>query len=76
MDQHSRVISETQPRSGEPSDTSFDKTLGRTHVDRERQLRDEAKSGGNQPANIRVINRRKEVPLPDSVLELTRLKNR
>ena len=70
MDQHSRVISEAQPRSGEPSDTSFDKTPGRTHVDRERPLRDEAKSGGNQPANIRVINRRHTGSVSDSTLDL------
>ena len=47
-----------QPRSGEPSSALLDKALGRTHVFRKRQLRDEAKSCGNQPANIRVINRR------------------
>ena len=32
--------------------------LGLTPELRPRQLRDEAKSCGNQPANIRVINRR------------------
>ena len=51
--------------------TLLDKTTGRTHVCQREQLRDEAKSGGNQPANIRVINRRQTGSAPDSVLELT-----
>jgi hypothetical protein len=37
--------------------------------ERKRQLRDEAKSGGNQPANIRVINRRNTGSASDIALE-------
>ena len=33
-----------------------------TRVIRERQLRDEVKSGGNQPTDIRVIHRRNKPP--------------
>ena len=56
--------------------TLLDKTLGRTPVCQREQLHDEAKSGGNQPANIRAINRRQTGSAPDSVLELTSKKNR
>jgi hypothetical protein len=38
-------------------------------VKRERQLRDEPKSGGTQPADISVINRRKIDPAPFRVLD-------
>ena len=63
-------MSEAQPRSGEPSIILIDKTTGRTHEqERKRQLRDEAKSGGNQPANIRVINRRNTGSASDIALE-------
>ena len=34
-----------------------------TRVTRERQLRDEVKSGGNQPTDIRVIHRRNKPPV-------------
>ena len=56
--------------------TLLDKTLGRTPELQREQLHDEAKSGGNQPANIRAINRRQTGSAPDSVLELTFKKNR
>ena len=36
---------------------------------RQRQLRDEAMTCGNQPANIRVINRRFTDPVPTNALE-------
>ena len=51
--------------------TLLDKTPGRTPELQREQLHDEAKSGGNQPANIRAINRRQTGSAPDSVLELT-----
>jgi hypothetical protein len=55
---HFRVVTGAQPRTGEPSFKLLDKTFGRTHATRERQLHDEDKSCGTQPAYIRVINRR------------------
>ena len=39
---------------------------------RQRQLHDEDRSGGNQPANIRVIDRRHIRPPDDSPLEKTK----
>ncbi len=43
------------PMRGEPERSS-------TRVIRQRQLRDEVKSGGNQPTDIRVIHRRSKPP--------------
>jgi len=47
----------------------MDKPYGRTPETRPRQLRDEAKSCGTQPANIRVINRRNTGSAPLGALE-------
>ena len=43
--------------------TMRDRPVGpSTRVTRERQLRDEVKSGGNQPTDIRVIHRHNKPP--------------
>jgi hypothetical protein len=47
----------------------MDKPAGQTPETRPRQLRDEAKSCGTQPANIRVINRRNTGSAPLGALE-------
>ncbi len=52
----------------------MDKAFGRTHVTRERQLRDEDKSGGTQPANISLISRRNIGSASESALEHNRKK--
>jgi hypothetical protein len=54
----------------------MDKPAGRTPETRPRQLRDEAKSCGTQPANIRVINRRKSGSAPLGALEYHHNKDR
>jgi len=45
-------------------------------MERKRQLRDENKSGGNQPANIRVINRRNIGSASEGVLDLNTTETR
>ena len=49
---------------GEPSVLLWDHAAGRTPEISERQLHDECKTGGNQPANISVIYRRRSGPVP------------
>lgn len=49
---------------GEPSALLWDTPPAKTPDPSERQLHDECKTGGTQPANISMIYRRRNGPVP------------
>lgn len=51
------AVAEARPRQGESS-SALGVVMSTTLEPREKQLREEQKSGGNQPTNISRINRR------------------